>query len=115
VETDTDGGNLKMAAVSTASSLSDTKAPETNPLFPFKDTPTDLLNSWRIRTKRAQLAHRLAAKSRSRAHIVIGMMTIIISTCVGGFVFTNFAEISNNYFKIAGGMLSLLAAALSAL
>lgn len=75
----------------------------------------DLLFEWLERAKKSQQAHRAASKEFNRRHIVIGVLSVILSTFVGTAVFATLSQQVNLYMQIFVGFLSVLAAVLSAL
>ncbi len=78
-------------------------------------TPENLLREWCIRIKRAQLAHRFAAKGYNNLHLWMGIPAVALSTLVATSVFASLEEQLEGYGRIIIGMLSVFAAILAAL
>jgi len=77
--------------------------------------PNDLLRTWKVRIKRAQLAHRFAAKGFDRLHMWMGIPAVVLSTLVATSVFASLEVQLEGYGRIIIGMLSVSATILVAL
>jgi len=79
----------------------------------------ELLEEWRRRIERLQLAHYASARRYEHFHLWLGIPTIILSTIVGTSVFASLSQDSQQanhlWMQIAIGLLSVVAATLAAL
>ncbi len=79
-------------------------------------SPTLLLEKWISRVRRAQLAHRFAAKRFALLHYWLGIPSVMLSAIVGGFVFAGWKSGSvQQSSALILGLLSITVAILSAL
>ncbi len=74
-----------------------------------------LLEEWLERAKQSHHAHRSAAKAFSHRHYYFGIISITLSTIVGTSVFASLSKQMDIGIQIIVGMLSILAAVVSAL
>ena len=74
-----------------------------------------LLEKWSLRIKRAQLAHRFAAKGYAHLHLWLGVPAIGLSALVATSVFASLENQLGAYGWIITGMLSVAATILVAL
>jgi hypothetical protein len=74
-----------------------------------------LLEKWSLRIKRAQLAHRFAAKGYAHLHLWLGVPAIGLSALVATSVFASLQDKLGAYGWIITGMLSVGATILVAL
>lgn len=79
------------------------------------DKAAVLLETWRMRVKRHQLAHRFAAKGYGALHLRMGVPAIGLSSFVGAFVFASYEAGLSDYVKLSVGLASVAAAILTAL
>jgi hypothetical protein len=78
-------------------------------------SPTELLERWRSRASRMQLAHRKAAREFDSRHLWLGLPAIAFSTVVGTTIFASLSENREIWLRILVGLLSVTAALLTAL
>jgi hypothetical protein len=79
------------------------------------ETPSELLVRWLKRLRESQFAHNEAAKKFDRCRYFIGIPASILSTIVGTSVFASLGKTVDPYMQIVVGLISVLAAVLSAL
>lgn len=75
----------------------------------------DLLENWRFRMHRVQLAHYECARHFERLHLWLGLPAIILSTLVGTTVFASLSKVTDVALQITVGLLSVIAAVLTGL
>ncbi len=80
-----------------------------------ENLPDILLRQWALRLKRAQLAHRFAAKGYSTLHLWMGIPAVVLATVVATSVFASWEGQLEGYGRILTGMLSVGAAIFAAL
>jgi hypothetical protein len=78
-------------------------------------SPHELINRWRSRAYRMQLAHFETARIFDARHLWLGLPTIVFSTLVGTTVFASLSKSIDVRIKILVGLLSVAAAVLAAL
>jgi hypothetical protein len=78
-------------------------------------TVDELLDKWYLRIKRYQFAHRFASKGLSKLYLILGVLSVLFATMTGTAIFASLEKDLPGYGKILTGLLSLLAALLSAL
>jgi hypothetical protein len=78
-------------------------------------TPTELIEQWRFRNHRVQLAHYECARRFERLHLWLGLPAIALSTLVGTTVFSSLDKTADVRLQIAVGLLSVTAAVLTGL
>lgn len=78
-------------------------------------TPTELIDQWRFRNHRVQLAHYECARRFERLHLWLGLPAIALSTLVGTTVFSSLEKTADVRLQIAVGLLSVVAAVLTGL
>ena len=74
-----------------------------------------LLTDWFRRARESQLAHYACSNYFSRLNLFLGIPTIVLSTIVGTAVFVSMDNSAIGNYKIAIGMVSMLASVLAAL
>lgn len=77
--------------------------------------PTELIEQWRFRNHRVQLAHYECARRFERLHLWLGLPAIALSTLVGTTVFSSLDKTADVRLQIAVGLLSVTAAVLTGL
>ena len=75
----------------------------------------DLIESWRRRAHRMQLAHYETARTFDSSHLWLGLPAIVFSTVVGTTVFASLSKDTDVRLQIFVGLLSVVAALLTAL
>ena len=78
-------------------------------------TPTELIEQWRFRNHRVQLAHYECARRFEHLHLWLGLPAIALSTLVGTTVFSSLEKTADVRLQIAVGLLSVVAAVLTGL
>ncbi len=77
-------------------------------------TTTELLQRWRFRVHRVQLAHYDAARRFGRHHLLLGLPAIILSTIVGTTVFASLGQFADKesikLITVLVGLLSVTSA-----
>lgn len=81
---------------------------------PYAQNPRELLENWLRRLRESQFAHYEAAKSLSRSNYTLGIPAVILSTFVGTSIFASLGETLTPSIQIFVGIISVLAATLSA-
>jgi hypothetical protein len=81
---------------------------------PYPQTSKGLLEKWLKRLRESQFAHYEAAKSLSQSNYTLGIPAVILSTLVGTSIFASLGETPTSSVQIAVGIISVLAATLSA-
>jgi hypothetical protein len=90
-----------------APSRSPQKAPSWNP------ATQELLEDWHFRVTRAQFGHQLASERTRWRHLILGIPIVILTTVVGTGAFAAINEDTDNFWKVAAGTVSILAAVLA--
>jgi hypothetical protein len=78
-------------------------------------TVSELIEQWRFRSHRVQLAHYECARRCESLHLWLGLPAIALSTLVGTAVFSSLEKSANVTLQIVVGLLSVLAAVLTGL
>ena len=78
-------------------------------------TVTELIEQWRFRSHRVQLAHYECARRFERFHLWLGLPAIVLSTFVGTAVFASLEKSADVWLQIGVGLLSVVAAVLTGL
>jgi hypothetical protein len=78
-------------------------------------SPSELIEHWRFRNHRVQLAHYESARRFERLHLWLGLPAIALSTLVGTTVFATLSNAADVTVQIAVGLLSVAAAVLTGL
>ena len=81
---------------------------------PYPQNPKELLEKWLRRLRESQFSHYEAAKSLSRSNYTLGIPAVILSTFVGTSIFASLGETLAPSIQILVGIISVLAATLSA-
>jgi hypothetical protein len=76
---------------------------------------TDLLDYWRFRIHRVQLAHYECARHFERLHLWLGLPAVALSTLVGTTIFASLSKTTDIALQIGVGLLSVVAAVLTGL
>lgn len=76
---------------------------------------SDLIEQWRFRNHRVQLAHYECARRFERFHLWLGLPAIVLSTFVGTAVFSSLEKSADIRLQIGVGLLSVVAAVLTGL
>ena len=77
--------------------------------------PKELLEKWLKRLREAQFSHYESAKSLGRSNYVLGIPALILSTFVGTSIFASLGKTLDPSLQILVGIVSVIAATLSAL
>ena len=80
---------------------------------PWEETTRSLLEDWHFRTTRAQFGHQLQAEKTRSYHLVLGVPVVIFTTMVGTGAFAAINDTTSNFWKIAAGVISIMAAVLA--
>ena len=87
--------------------------------FAARETMTmtipELIEQWRFRVHRVQLAHYECARRFERRHLWLGLPAIALSTLVGTTVFSSLEKTADVRLQIGVGLLSVAAAVLTGL
>ena len=83
--------------------------------YEHPETQKELLVRWLKRLRESQFSHNEAAKNFDRCRYFIGIPAAILSTIVGTSVFASLGKTIDPYMQIIVGLISVLAAVLSAL
>lgn len=75
----------------------------------------ELLEYWRFRMHRVQLAHYECARHFERLHLWLGLPAVALSTLVGTTVFASLSKVTDISLQITVGLLSVVAAVLTGL
>lgn len=78
-------------------------------------SPSELIEQWKFRVHRVQLAHYESARRFERMHLWLGLPAIALSTIVGTAVFASLSKTADFSIQIAVGLLSVAAAVLTGL
>jgi len=78
-------------------------------------TAKELINHWRFRVHRMQLAHYMTARKFDDRHLWLGLPAIALSTIVGTTVFASISKNTEIIIQILVGLFSVTAALLTAL
>ena len=81
---------------------------------PYPQNTKELLEKWLKRLRESQFAHYESAKSLSRSNYALGIPAVILSTFVGTSIFASLGETLSSSTQILVGIVSVLAATLSA-
>src|SRR4029077_3568366 len=73
-----------------------------------------LLLDWHFRVTRAQFGHQLSADKTRWRHLALGIPVVISTTVVGTAAFAAINNSTSNFWKVAAGTVSILAAILAA-
>jgi hypothetical protein len=87
------------------------KSPQKAPTW--NDATRELLEDWHFRVTRAQFGHQLASERTRWRHLVLGIPIVILTTVVGTGAFAAINEDTDNFWKVAAGTVSILAAVLA--
>ena len=80
---------------------------------PWHQTTEVLLEDWHFRATRAQFGHQLQAERTRWFHLALGIPVLIFTTVVGTGAFAAINDTTTNAWKIAAGVISILAAVLA--
>jgi hypothetical protein len=80
---------------------------------PWQPTTEALLEDWHFRATRAQVGHQLQAEKTRWFHLGLGVPVVIFTTMVGTGAFAAINDTTTNSWKIAAGVVSILAAVLA--
>ena len=75
-------------------------------------SPSELIEQWRFRNHRVQLAHYESARRFERLHLWLGLPAVALSTLVGTTVFATLSKAPDIAVQILVGLLSVAAAVL---
>ena len=75
-------------------------------------SPSELIEQWRFRNHRVQLAHYESARRFERLHLWLGLPAVALSTLVGTTVFATLSKAPDISVQILVGLLSVAAAVL---
>ena len=78
-------------------------------------TVSELIEQWRFRNHRVQLAHYECARRFERFHLWLGLPAVALSTFVGTAVFSSLEKSADIRLQIGVGLLSVVAAVLTGL
>ena len=78
-------------------------------------TVSELIEQWRFRNHRVQLAHYECARRFERLHLWLGLPAVVLSTFVGTAVFSSLENSEDIRLQIGVGLLSVMAAVLTGL
>jgi hypothetical protein len=81
---------------------------------PYPQNSKELLEKWMRRLRESQFAHYEAAKSLSQSNYTLGLPAVILSTLVGTSIFASLGETVTPSIQISVGIISVVAATLSA-
>ncbi len=81
----------------------------------YPQNPKELLEKWLTRARESQFAHYEAAKALGQSNFVLGIPALILSTIVGTSIFASLGKTLDPSIQILVGIISVLAATLSAL
>lgn len=92
--------------------------PEASPKTPQKkptwgEATRALLDDWHFRVTRAQFGHQMSAEQTRGRHLLLGIPIVILTTIVGTGAFAAINESTSNFWKVAAGTVSILAAILA--
>ncbi len=80
----------------------------------YPQNSKELLEKWMKRLRESQFAHYEAAKSLGQSNYALGLPAVILSTLVGTSIFASLGETVTPSLQISVGIISVLAATLSA-
>lgn len=81
---------------------------------PYPQNTKELLEKWLRRLRESQFSHYEAAKTLSRSNYTLGIPAVILSTFVGTSIFASLGQALSPSVQILVGIVSVLAATLSA-
>src|SRR5262245_13225189 len=76
---------------------------------------TLLLEDWHFRVTRAQFGHQLSADKTHIWHLLLGVPVVIFATVVGTGAFAAINQTTDNFWKVAAGTVSIVAAILASM
>jgi len=74
-----------------------------------------LLEDWHFRVTRAQFGHQLSADKTHIWHLLLGVPVVIFTTVVGTAAFAAINQDTDNFWKVAAGTVSIIAAVLASM
>lgn len=74
-----------------------------------------LLEDWHFRVTRAQFGHQLSADKTHIWHLLLGVPVVIFTTIVGTGAFAAINQDTDNFWKVAAGTVSIVAAVLASM
>jgi len=74
-----------------------------------------LLEDWHFRVTRAQFGHQLSAEKTHISHLWLGVPVVIFTTIVGTGAFAAINQDTNDFWKVAAGTFSIIAAILASM
>jgi hypothetical protein len=74
-----------------------------------------LLEDWHFRVTRAQFGHQLSADRTHIWHLFLGVPVVIFTTVVGTGAFAAINQDTNDFWKVAAGTVSIVAAVLASM
>jgi hypothetical protein len=74
-----------------------------------------LLEDWHFRVTRAQFGHQLSADKTHIWHLLLGVPVVIFTTIVGTGAFAAINQDTDNFWKVAAGTISIIAAVLASM
>jgi hypothetical protein len=74
-----------------------------------------LLEDWHFRVTRAQFGHQLSADKTHIWHLLLGVPVVIFTTVVGTGAFAAINQETDNFWKVAAGTISIIAAILASM
>jgi hypothetical protein len=74
-----------------------------------------LLEDWHFRVTRAQFGHQLSADQTRSRHLLLGVPVVIFTTVVGTAAFAAINQDTNDFWKVAAGTISIVAAVLASM
>jgi hypothetical protein len=76
---------------------------------------TMLLEDWHFRVTRAQFGHQLSADKTHAWNLSLGVPVVIFTTIVGTGAFAAINQTTDNFWKVAAGTISIVAAVLASM
>jgi hypothetical protein len=74
-----------------------------------------LLEDWHFRVTRAQFGHQISADRTHIWHLLLGVPVVIFTTVVGTGAFAAINQDTNDFWKVAAGTVSIVAAVLASM
>jgi hypothetical protein len=74
-----------------------------------------LLEDWHYRVTRAQFGHQISADKTHIWHLALGVPVVIFTTVVGTGAFAAINQETNDFWKVAAGTVSIIAAVLASM
>ena len=74
-----------------------------------------LLEDWHFRVTRAQFGHQISADKTHIWHLLLGVPVVIFTTVVGTGAFAAINQETDNFWKVAAGTISIVAAILASM